>query len=213
MPTPPPDASPLPRGRYGLLFAAQAAVWLALYYGINAATAGRSVATPLLDFERHIPFVPAAYPIYAAVYVQVLLPLFLARTRRDYWTIQLAFAVASLVGFATFLAAPMAYPRPSLEVTDAFTWLLSLEYATDGPRCTLPSLHVAFAWILYLSLGGRSHRWRMGLGVSAAAISVSTLLVKQHFLVDVVVGAALAVASWWAARVAVAAWGRQGETR
>jgi membrane-associated phospholipid phosphatase len=194
-----PWAAPLPRARYLLWLAAQWAVWLGLYLAVNAATAGRCAARPLLPGEARIPLVPAAYPFYAVVYLEIVLPLVLARTRRAFVRTQLAVAVASLVAFAVFLAFPMPYPRPGLPAglpRSGFEQMLALEWAVDGPRCTFPSLHVAIALLLYLGLRDEAPRWRWPLLLAALGVCVSTVLVKQHFVVDVLGGALLAVGVW-----------------
>jgi membrane-associated phospholipid phosphatase len=199
-PVPPSPAGrwdrPIPRAAYLALLAGQYAVWLTLYLGVNAATAGRNAAQPMLPFEPRIPLVAAAYPIYASVYLEIVLPLFLARTRRAFLRTQLAITVASLLAFAVFLAAPMPYPRPVLTTQADFHGLLALEWAVDGPRCTFPSLHVAIAFVLWLGLRDEAPRWRLPLLLLAIAVAISTVLVKQHFIADVAAGAVLAAVAW-----------------
>jgi membrane-associated phospholipid phosphatase len=165
---------------------------------VNAVTAGRAVIEPLLPGETRIPLVTAAYPFYAIVYFEIILPLFLSRTRRAYARTQIACALASLVAFAVFLAAPMPYPRPTFAPDSAnlFGQMLAFEWSFDEPRCTFPSLHVAFGWLMYFGLRDEAPRWRPALLFLAISISVSTVLVKQHFVVDVAAGALLAWSSW-----------------
>jgi membrane-associated phospholipid phosphatase len=177
--------------------AAQYAVWLVLYLGVNAVTAGRNVAQPLLPGESAIPLVPAAYPFYAAVYPEILLPVLLARTRGAFFRTQAAMGVASLIAFTVFLIVPMPYPRPVIASPHGLEWMLRCEWAVDGPRCTFPSLHVATAVLLYLGLRGEAPRWRWPLLALAVAVAISTVLVKQHFVVDVLGGTVLALGSWW----------------
>jgi membrane-associated phospholipid phosphatase len=195
---------PVPRARYFLVLAAQYIVWLAAYLGVNAITAGRSMATPLLGFERAIPLVVWAYPVYASVYLTVLLPLYLCRTRRGFALTQIAIGVASLLAFAVFLLWPMPYPRPLLG-TGGMEGMLAMEYQIDQPRCTFPSLHVAIAWLLYLGMRDEAPAWRTPLLLLALGVAVSTLLVKQHFVVDVIGGWVLAELSW---RLAPRVWRR-----
>ncbi len=191
--------SPVPRWRYAGWLALQYGVWLVLYLGVNAATAGRSTAQPLLPFERRLPLVVGAYPLYASVYLELLLPLFVCPTRRAFIRTQVAVAIVSLLAFAVFLAAPMPYPRPPLAARSGCAALLALEWAIDGPRCTFPSLHVAIALVLALGTSAEAPRWRWPLLALAAGVSVSTVLVKQHFAVDVLGGAVLGAVGWWAA--------------
>jgi membrane-associated phospholipid phosphatase len=187
---------PVPRLKYFGTFAVQYLIWLALYLGVNAVTAGRSVAQPLLPGEDRLPLVTAAYPFYAVVYLEIILPLFLAGTRRAYLRTQLACSLASLIAFAVYLMAPMPYPRPMHELTGLWGQLLAFEWSFDEPRCTFPSLHVAFGWLMYLGLRDEAPRWRPALLFLAVAISISTVLVKQHFVADVAGGLALAFGSW-----------------
>jgi membrane-associated phospholipid phosphatase len=177
---------------------AQYLVWLALYLGVNTITAGRATGRPFLPFEERIPFVAAAYPLYASVYLEVLLPLLVARTRRAFVRTQLAVGLASLMAFAVFLAAPMAYPRPTLTPGSTFfETMLSSAWAVDGPRNTFPSLHVAIALLLYLGVRDEIPRWRVPLLLLALGVCISTVLVKQHFIADVLGGAVLALVAWW----------------
>jgi membrane-associated phospholipid phosphatase len=198
---------PVPRGKYFGTFAVQYLIWLALYLGTNAVTAGRSSFQPMLPGEDRIPLMTAAYPFYAIVYLEIILPLFLVRTRRAYLRAQIACSVASLIAFAVYLLAPMPYPRPVLPAAGVWGHLLAFEWSIDQPRCTFPSLHVAFGWLMYLALRNEAPRWRPALLFLAVAISISTVLVKQHFIADVAGGAALAWLAWslagrFAARIA-----------
>ncbi|MDO8677301.1 MAG: phosphatase PAP2 family protein, partial [Acidobacteriota bacterium] len=67
------------------------------------------------------------------------------------------------------------------------------------PYNHFPSLHVALSWLAVFA-SQVSRRSRVGLGVLAAGISVSTVFVKQHYIVDVLYGCALAWVAWWLAR-------------
>jgi membrane-associated phospholipid phosphatase len=191
-----PWSLPVPRGKYFGTFAIQYLLWLGLYLGVNAVTAGRSVLQPLLPGESSLPLIAAAYPFYAVVYLEIILPLFLSRTRRGYVRTQIACALASLFAFAIYLLAPMPYPRPHHPLEGFWESLLAFEWSIDEPRCTFPSLHVAFAWLMYLGLRNEAPRWRLALLLLAISISISTVLVKQHFIVDVPSGMLLAWGAW-----------------
>jgi membrane-associated phospholipid phosphatase len=180
-----------------------AAIWLvqtgvltAIYVRVNAATSGHSVATPLLPLESRIPLVAAAFPVYASLYFELGLPIVLLRTWRAFVRMQTACLLACLVACVVYMLLPMSYPRPQLAAHGVAQGWLVHHWEVDGPACTFPSLHVTLAWLLAFSLGARSRRWRMAWWLNALFISISTLLVKQHYLVDVAGGIALAVASW-----------------
>lgn len=202
-----PWSLPVPRRRWFIPFAVQYLLWLAGYLTVNHVTAGRSALQPLLPGETDIPLVTYAYPIYASVYLQIFLPLYLSRTRWSFVRTQIAVAVGSLIAFAVYLIAPMPYPRPAtLEVNGPLDWMLAFEWSIDQPRCTFPSLHVFFAWIFYLALRDEAPRWRPWLLALAIAVSISIVLVKQHFIVDAPSGMALAWLSWWLAPKILRRW-------
>ncbi len=68
----------------------------------------------------------------------------------------------------------------------------------DPPFNTWPSLHVAFSGLVTLVVARWLERRRsvVLLWVCWAAISISTLTVKQHFIWDVITGTLLALAYW-----------------
>ncbi len=58
-------------------------------------------------------------------------------------------------------------------------------------------MHVAMSWIMGLAmLGQRGKLVDTVVVLTVFAITISTLFVKQHLLVDVITGGALGVASW-----------------
>jgi membrane-associated phospholipid phosphatase len=56
---------------------------------------------------------------------------------------------------------------------------------------------VALSW---LAVQASSRKYRGSLGVVAVGISVSTVFVKQHYIVDVLYGWVLALVAWRLAR-------------
>jgi len=73
--------------------------------------------------------------------------------------------------------------------------MLQLMYSVDARWNAFPSLHVANPWLVSL-LALRERRVApvsVTLLAVALAISVSTLLIRQHYLLDVLGGFALAV--------------------
>ncbi|MDO8500705.1 MAG: phosphatase PAP2 family protein, partial [Gemmatimonadaceae bacterium] len=103
-----------------------------------------------------------------------------------------------LIAYTTYLLFPVYFERPHLEVTSLHTWLLSHQYM-DKHYNHYPSLHEALSWLADFA-SQVSRRSRFGLVVLAAGISVSTVFVKQHYIVDVLYGCALAWVAWWLAR-------------
>lgn len=161
----------------------------------------------------------AACYYYAALhYVMTPMVLLISRHRggwrywRGYWTLILASALA-LVGYALY---PVAPPRlvPGLGVVDVlrsfahYGWWGS---AASAPRsigdatnqfAALPSMHVGWAlWcaIQMWSFGGRP--WRALVVAYPTLLAVIVLATGNHYLVDVLAGAACVLSAHGALEV------------
>ena len=75
------------------------------------------------------------------------------------------------------------------------TWLLAIEYL-DPSYNHFPSLHVALGCLVFFALRDRLGRLRAPLATLLAGMCLSTLFVKQHYLLDVLYGSGLAWAAW-----------------
>ena len=185
----------LRKPRFVVVLAVCYALFTATYMSINAWSVGRNAHTLFLPGEERLPFLPIFEYFYVLTYFIAVL---LIATVRDYGTFRrllLATSLTLLIAYTTYLLFPVYFERPHLEVTSLHSWLLSLEYM-DKPYNHFPSLHVALTWLAVFG-SQASGRSRIGLYVLAAAISMSTLFVKQHYIADVLYGFALAGATWW----------------
>lgn len=188
------DAGRLRRGRLLAVLAVCYVVFSVTYLPINFFSVGRDAHTLFLPGEARLPFLPIFEYLYVLSYFVGLLLLF---TLRDYATLRrmlIAFVIALSVAYTTYLLFPVYFERPHLEVDSLHTWLLSLEYR-DKPYNHFPSLHVTLS-SLAAHASRVSPRSRVLLHVVVAGIGVSTLFVKQHYIVDVLYGYVLAWAAW-----------------
>lgn len=183
------------RSRMGVILAAAYLLFLASYLAIDAFSVGRTAHTLFLPGEQRIPFVPEAEFVYALAYLLPVLAAWklpdAARLRRLLY----ALALSLVVAYATFLLYPVRFDRPAVQVRSVATWLVALEYRLDPPYNLFPSLHVAIGWLVWLACRDQVGRRPVFLAV-VIGISLSIVFVKQHYLVDGVAGAALAVAAW-----------------
>jgi len=140
-----------------------------------------------------------------AVYVYILYyPLFVASFLlvKDMRVLKkgfMAFVYAELITCFCFLIYPVVVDRPSLvSVNDSSSWILTKVWAIDTAVNSFPSQHVTFIWVcaFMVSMAYRSRKWVVGSAVLVAIlISVSTVLVKQHYVWDVIAGAIVAAVS------------------
>jgi membrane-associated phospholipid phosphatase len=164
------------------------------YLVTNRLMDGKPATTLFTSVDRAVPFFPPAEFVYISVYFFLFLPVAGIRHPRIFERTALAFYTLNLTCIVIFWLFPVRYERPppfSLESVSA--WGVAFNYAYDSPYCAFPSLHVANA--VLASCGALCVDRPVGVVASiwAALIAVSTLLVKEHFIADVVAGAALAL--------------------
>jgi membrane-associated phospholipid phosphatase len=186
------------KSRFALVLAVCYVLFTVTYVPINVFSVGREAHTLFLPGEERLPFLPIFEYLYVLTYFIAVLIIVTVRDYDAFRRLVRATGLTLLIAYTTYFLFPVYFERPHLEVTSLHTWLLSLEYM-DKPYNHFPSLHVALSWLAVFGsqVSGRS---RFALGVLAAAISVSTLFVKQHYIADVVYGFAVAWSAWQLAR-------------
>lgn len=151
--------------------------------------------------DAGIPFVPFFvyfYVMWFALLAGMGLWL-LHRDGKEFRIYMLFLTAAFFVCAVIYLCWPNGQDlRPQdMEVTSLATWLLSRLYAFDTNTNVLPSLHVIGAvgavFAAFRTPSIRSRAVRAGIVVVAVLVSVSTVLVKQHAILDVAAGLAVGV--------------------
>lgn len=188
------ESGTLRRGRLALVLVGFYALFCATYLPINHFSVGRPAHVLFLPGEARIPFLPVFEYLYVLTYFVPVVLMASVRTYERFARLVRALAVAWTVAYTTYLVFPVYMERPHLEVDSLHTWLLSLQYL-DKPYNHFPSMHVTLSWLVVHSAQG-SRRFRLLLALAAVGISVSTLFVKQHYVVDIVYGFALAWGAW-----------------
>ena len=166
-----------------------------LYLFIEDVVADSPVHMPAMALDHWLPVLPAWSFVYLSLFLAALLPVFVVHQQDLFRRTVLAFLTAWLVAYVCFLAYPTVVPQRAAVTGDSFAaWMLRTIHAADTDYNCLPSLHVAQCWIAALACG-RVHR---GVGIAAALwaflVGLSTLFTKQHYVVDVIAGTALAFA-------------------
>ncbi len=191
---------PIGNRKYVVIMILVYAAWIGLYY--FTAWIG-SLRGPAFDAElpidASIPYLPAVLPVYFLAYI-IIPGIFLisrepAFLNRAYITI----IVANAAAFLIFIVLPVLGPVRSAEPVSSSVvqWMVSLTHSADSRYNAFPSLHVVNPCLLaLLSIRERGFSWITVVFVALAiAISAATMLVKQHFIIDVAGGAALALIS------------------
>lgn len=175
-----------------------------LYAGVMSIyfAAGSIARPPLVAIEtaldRAIPFIPAAMLGYGLCYVVPASLLWVETTRSGMHRLMRAAFLAYMMAAPFFLVMPVQDADPPLQPDGVLAHLLVLNRHADESKNAFPSMHVGLATLLAFVGARRSAPWGWALGGAAVVIAASTLLVKQHFIVDLVAGAAV---GWLAYRI------------
>jgi len=150
---------------------------------------------PFIFREESIPLVSWTSVIYLSAAIMSPLAMFLIK-QPHLGKVIVSGAGMVAVAMAAFIIYPIAYPRE--KNTDDF--LLHLIRSADEPSNCCPSLHVAACFFLSLCLWRFSgKRTSLLFLLWSAAITISTLTTKQHYILDIMAGGLLAVIFAWLA--------------
>ncbi len=177
-------------------------VWLALFEAVG----WHAVKLPTYDvasfIDRQIPLIPQFVWPYLLCYIFPFWPLLVVKDWHRFNRTLLSVILANLSAFLLYLVFPIAFSRPGLGQSLS-EQLLSLLYRIDfHPGANkLPSLHVAFTWIIYLACRGqRLNKFGDTIVFSLAIlITFSALFVKQYVVADVLLGFVWALGAWFLA--------------
>jgi membrane-associated phospholipid phosphatase len=170
-----------------------------LYVLVPALFPPRTRHVPELALDRAMPLVPAWALVYGALYLfLILLPVFIVRQDRLLRRTVHAYLLIWITAYVFFFAVyPTVAPRPDHVVGSGFAvWGLRTLYSADPPYNCFPSLHVAHSVVSALACC-RVHR-RVGIiaTIAATLVAISTLLTKQHYVLDVIAGGLLAFTAY-----------------
>jgi membrane-associated phospholipid phosphatase len=171
-----------------------------LYIFIGVANQGRPHYAPAIALDAAIALAPVWSLIYGALYLfLIVLPVLVIRHEDLIRRTVRAYLAIWLAAYAVFLLYPTIAPRPDGDIvpgTGFGAWGLRLLYDLDPPVNCFPSLHVAHSFVGALAV------WRMHARLGAVALAcaavvgLSTLFTKQHYVIDVAAGFALAYAAY-----------------
>ena len=155
------------------------------------------------SLDEFIPFIPEFIWVYHTLIPAIIFTtIVLMRRKTCFFTVYTACLLASASLFIFYILFPAHYPRGGLieEITIS-EWLVNWTRILDKANNTFPSSHVTFSWLMFLSVVNcktlKGHKIIKFLYlVWALTIAVSTLVLKQHFIIDVASGIILASTSY-----------------
>jgi membrane-associated phospholipid phosphatase len=178
------------------------AIWGTCYFGAAHITDPPNARTFDDSLLHRMPLLPAFTAVYLGVHVFSMVPycaLPESRILRRYLLGNMLIVLLSAIAWVTL---PVRLDRPPFDTTSASfgSWLLHGVYRWDPTTNCFPSAHCAIAVYAAISLRSAS-RPLFAWGIfSAAAICLSTVMTKQHYVADVAGGAVLAALVAYAMR-------------
>ena len=187
------------RTRYikvGLLFYVAWVVIFILegFYAVKLPT-----SDPTLWIDLQIPVVAEFVWVYVSCYVFPFILLVITSDWHRFNTALWAILLCTLIAFLGHVAFPVAFVRPVLGSSPSEQFLRFIYDNDFKPGAqNFPSLHVAIAWIVAFASRGQGLRKsaERGILLYAVLIILSTVLIKQHLVIDLLGGTVLAFIVW-----------------
>jgi membrane-associated phospholipid phosphatase len=171
--------------------------FIAGYFGLGSSTNPARARELTSSLDKQIPFVARSVWVYLMIFPSALVPLFVVRCPRLFRRTALAYATAIAVSLICFIAFPVTSARlrvapDLLDMAHPSDWAVSVLYSLDPPYNLFPSLHLSIAALAAFSAWKAARVFGAVVFVTVGFIAVSVCTVKQHILLDVLGGLALA---------------------
>ncbi len=169
-----------------------------IYVFIPEFLAGRTLYVPELPLDRALSLQPTWVLLYGPPYLfLIFLPVLVVRQEEHVRRTVLAYLSVWITAYVFFLVYPTTAPRPARLSGEGFgVWSLALLYSADPPYNCFPSLHVAHSFVSALTCVRVHRRVGVAAALTASLVGLSTLFIKQHYVVDVIAGILLACVAY-----------------
>jgi len=165
------------------------------YFLINRFREASFLLTTSVDY--YIPYIPLFGLVYISYIPFILLNVWWAYRHLEptkYSNLIKGMILIHLIGYGFHLGIPATIQRPELQIDGLLNWVVNHIYSYDCPSNQTPSLHVACS--VFLAYGYQfmteSFVKRTLAYFWAFMICISTLVIKQHYVIDLVTGLVLA---------------------
>lgn len=173
-----------------------------IYFGVGLLSEGRFHYDFTLSFDRSVPVIPEFIIIYFGCYIfWIVNSIMIARVSRENC---MNYAVAYISSLSIcglfYLFMPTTNVRPDIVGTGISEQLLRWLYSIDKAENLFPSIHCLLSWFCYIGIRGRKEipKWYRAFScVFAIMVFLSTQFTKQHYIVDIFGGVAIAEATYY----------------
>jgi membrane-associated phospholipid phosphatase len=141
--------------------------------------------------DDKIPFVSSMIWIYILSYVEWIIGFIVIgrESRRVCYEVLMGEQIAKFICLILFITVPTTIARPEITGGSLSEWMTNVIYTIDSPDNLFPSVHCLESWVCFR---GALRCKKVGKGyqsimfLAAIAVFASTVMVKQHVVVDIV---------------------------
>lgn len=146
-------------------------------------------------FEKNIPFIAPFILGYSLVYGSAFFVYAAVPNWNVFKKMAWGYFWVTTIHYVFFLILPVKMIwRPEIVQVHSFVdWVCRLIFTLDNTYNCFPSLHVAYPTLAAVISWNFIPKWRWIFVTMAMITAVSVVLVKQHYIVDAVAGAAISV--------------------
>lgn len=162
-----------------------------------------------IDLDHAIPLIPMFIVPYFSYFVFIPTTIYVTMQKSLKYLRFFLFTILGMMLFshACFWFFPTHLTiRPEITSNDFFSQLTKLLYSFDNPYAACPSVHVNMSTLCALIWRKIKHPLATPMIFWAIIVIFSTVLLKQHFVLDVVAGIASAFIFYFGVSALVARW-------
>lgn len=168
-----------------------------IYFGVRIFTEGKYHYDFTAPVDELVPFIPQFIVVYFGCYILWVVNycIIAKQDKERRYRFFTADFYARIVCMLCFLLLPTTNIRPILDGSDIWTDAVRFLYSIDPASNLLPSIHCMASWFCYVGIRGNKKIplwYRRFTGIAALVVFYSTLALRQHVIVDVAAGVALA---------------------
>ena len=150
--------------------------------------------------DDYIPFYKPAILIYSSWFLMLVIPFVYLLKRKSYddlYNIIIPMFAAMFISLIIYVIYPTALDIRVTDITgnDICSWIIRKIQGIDAPNNVCPSIHVSTTVIIYnqfRKILKDNKKSKVFFLLWSVGICISTMLVKQHSIIDVVCGIILA---------------------
>ena len=177
-------------------------IYIASFFAVEriVTTPRYVISSPLDDMIPFTKYAIVFYMLWFPYIAYSLIYFVLKSEKRDFWKLSVSLMVSMMPTLLFYILMPNGIQlRPSsVEGNDIFAWAVRLIWNSDNTCNVCPSLHVIVTVLIDMawttsSITKDKPAWRWASHVVDILICASTVLLKQHSIIDVFCGIGVAV--------------------